>query len=376
MKLQLGKYKDVSIEIDAQDDDDIYLMPISNRGTYKLTDRVSRKYLAIFYYVGIESFYKSFEYTDENREEMIKLRQKFIDSTPEINKIDQVICVKAKYLNEKVVRNFRYVQPVVEYPKKDVKLPPYYLGLWLGDGTSTNVSITTIDPEVKQYLQEMCDQTDLHLNFASKQGTEAHTCNISGNNGVNWLRQELIGYNLKSNKHIPDDYKYNSVEVRLQVIAGLIDTDGYLSGSTFEIIQKNEKLAQDIVEIARSVGIFAVKIDCKKTCTNAKDGPKTGMYKRMYLSPGPLCPVIPTRLQRKQLESCGQGKKIHLGENAIPTVINKWDESLKQLLCSVVKRYKNEVKDVVDWNVIRKYDKRFQPFTNDGLRTAYKDFPI
>jgi len=73
-------------------------MPLSNRGTYKLTDRFSRKYLAIFYYIGIESFYKSFEYTDENREEMIKLRQKFIDSTPEINKIDQVICVKAKYL--------------------------------------------------------------------------------------------------------------------------------------------------------------------------------------------------------------------------------------------------------------------------------------
>jgi hypothetical protein len=374
MKIQLGKYKDVSIEIDLQDDDDIHLMPLSNRGTYKLTDSLSRKHLTILYYIGIKSFYKSFEYNETNRAEMVKQRQEFIDSTPEINKVDQVICVKAKELTEKIARNFRYVQPVIEYPKKKVKIPPYYLGLWLGDGTSSSVSITTIDPEVEVYLQEMCNATDLHLNFGSKQGTDAHTCNISGNKGVNWLRQELVRYDLKNNKHIPDDYKYNSVEVRLQVIAGLIDTDGYLSGSTFEIVQKNETLAKDIIEIARSVGIFAVETDSKKICTNAKDGPKACMYKRMYLSPGPLCPVIPTHLQRKRLESCGQGKKIHIGENAIPAAINKWDDSLKQLLCSVVKKYKEEVKEIVDWNVIRKYDEKFKLFSNDALRTCYKDF--
>ena len=200
-KIQLGKYKDTSIEMELEDEDHIHVIPLANRGTCKVTDDKRRKHLCLLYYIGVKSFYKKFEYNDNNKNEMLKKRREFIDSLPEINKNNQVIRIKAKDLDEKIIKNFRFVQPITEYPEKNVKIPPYYLGLWLGDGTSSSVSITTIDEPVKHYLQKMCHENNLHFNLGTKQGTDAKTCNISGNKGVNWLRAEINRYNLKNNKH-------------------------------------------------------------------------------------------------------------------------------------------------------------------------------
>ena len=64
-------------------------------------------------------------------------------------------------------------------------------------------------------------------------------------------------------KFIPDIYKYNSRDVRLHVLAGFIDTDGSLNknGTSYSFSQsiKHEKLYDDIVEIARSLGFVATK---------------------------------------------------------------------------------------------------------------------
>jgi len=38
------------------------------------------------------------------------------------------------------------------------------------------------------------------------------------------------------------------------VLAGLLDTDGYLNGNTFIITQKNKRLSDDIEYLAKSLG--------------------------------------------------------------------------------------------------------------------------
>lgn len=67
----------------------------------------------------------------------------------------------------------------------------------------------------------------------------------------------LLGDGKSSNKHIPDIYKHNSRKIRLEVLAGLID-------SSVEFTQKNERVMNDVVYLAQSLG-FNVKKTYKKT---------------------------------------------------------------------------------------------------------------
>lgn len=66
-------------------------------------------------------------------------------------------------------------------------------------------------------------------------------------------------------KYIPNNYKYNTINIRTQVLLGILETDGfYNKKNNYWIIKvKTEQLLKDIVFIARSIGYF-VKYD--NTC--------------------------------------------------------------------------------------------------------------
>ncbi len=125
----------------------------------------------------------------------------------------------------------------------------------------------------------------------------SHKPEPGSNTFLNYLRQ----YNLLNNKHIPHIYKYNSREKRLALLAGLLDTDGYLHRNCFEIIQKRKVLAEDICYLARSLGFTVSFKKVSKTCTNSSKGRVVGTY---YLSSicGEGLETIPTRLPRKQVD--------------------------------------------------------------------------
>lgn len=156
----------------------------------------------------------------------------------------------------------------VEFEYKMVNLDPYFLGLWLGDGNSRTTSNTTVDDEIENYLTE----------FARKE-------------------------NMINNKHIPSQYKCNSREVQLQVLAGLIDSDGSLINGDrgYDIIQKNERLLDDIIYIARSLGFAAYKQECKKSCMY-KGEKREGTYFRTNIH-GPGIEDIPVKVKRKMCKS-------------------------------------------------------------------------
>ena len=46
------------------------------------------------------------------------------------------------------------------------------------------------------------------------------------------------------NKHIPYEYKCNSRQIRLAVLAGIIDSDGYYNRNCYDIVLKSEKLIE------------------------------------------------------------------------------------------------------------------------------------
>jgi hypothetical protein len=95
-------------------------------------------------------------------------------------------------------------------------------------------------------------------------------------NNKNKFLQVLKDYKMIRNKHIPDDYKINDRKTRLELLAGIIDTDGsYCDNSKgYDIIQKNKVLATDILFVARSLGFTANMNKCEKSCIRAKKRPE------------------------------------------------------------------------------------------------------
>jgi len=198
-----------------------------------------------------------------------------------------------------------YRVPVI-FPEKEVDIEPYALGYWLGDGTSREPAITTIEEPVINYFKEYCDR----LNQTLVQGHDTiHSkgsmqYRLSGKKKENNSRTEnvflnmLKSNNLIDNKHIPHKYKCNSRKIQLEVLAGIIDSDGYLHKECYDITQKREDLLDDIIYIARSLGFAAYKTECKKSCIY-KGGKREGTYYRTTIH-GPGIEEIPVKCPRKQ----------------------------------------------------------------------------
>ena len=170
---------------------------------------------------------------------------------------------------------YGYRVPIV-FPEKEIQFDPYLLGYWLGDGNSRSTMITTQEAVVIKYMVDCfkTKHTSLYLKYTGGKYDYRINSIYEKNEMMGFLREN----NLLLNKHIPYHYKCNSRKIQMAVLAGLIDSDGYYCENCYEIVQKNEKLLDDIVFLARSLGFAALKKKINKTCTNSKGGPKTGVY--------------------------------------------------------------------------------------------------
>lgn len=195
----------------------------------------------------------------------------------------------------------------------------YFLGALLGDGsTGATISITTMDDEIAAVCTGYAGQMGCLPTVKRKPGNKAYAVLFSDARGAghhrkrgaapNPLRKALRDYGLINvvcaEKFIPDDYKLGSASVRLQVLAGLLDTDGHLSNGYFDYVTKSLDLAQDVCFIARSLG-FRCSIP-KKKVVRPTPGNNGGSYWRLSISGN--IEIIPTFLLRKQAGARKQKK--------------------------------------------------------------------
>ena len=189
----------------------------------------------------------------------------------------------------------------VEFSSKKVPFDPYIIGAWLGDGTSTKSEITNQDATILHYLRSELKKYNLNLVHRAEYtyGISYDMHKHDTRNNKNKFLQVLKDYKLIGNKHIPVDYKTNDRQTRLELLAGIIDTDGsYCDNSKgYDIIQKNKVLADDILFVARSLGFSANMKQCEKSCMY-KGEKRTGTYHRIYLS-GDNLSSIPVKCPRK-----------------------------------------------------------------------------
>lgn len=168
----------------------------------------------------------------------------------------------------------------VNYSYKDLPIDPYVLGVFLGDGCCKERYLTLssetdeIPNEVGRLLNATASRNSLKnysWTFEWKNAQDYKYIEwVAGNGG----RRTTIRKKIKTedyflqfqncimtdsyNKSIPDEYKFTSIEQRLALVQGLLDTDGSISpcGRRYNIRFTNtsKKLVDDLREVLWSLG--------------------------------------------------------------------------------------------------------------------------
>ena len=134
----------------------------------------------------------------------------------------------------------------VEYPHADLPIDPWVLGAWLGDGTSSSGRITAC-PEDQEYMMSELRKAGYTLSPLTKDG---FTFTVYG------LMAQLRTLGVLNNKHVPEIYLTASVEQRLSLLQGLVDTDGAVMPSgQAGFYNCNLKLVEAAKEILHSLGV-------------------------------------------------------------------------------------------------------------------------
>lgn len=182
----------------------------------------------------------------------------------------------------------------VMFDSRNVDLDPYVLGAWLGDGDGSCgiIHIGNNDVEI------IGNST---YKFKESKGT---TTRKFYSPELNLL---LKNNGLIKNKHIPDMYKYNSVEVRKNVIAGLIDTDGYVyhRNGRITISNTNKRIIDDAAFILRSLGQSVVVCEFKPRVSSSGIVGKKIVYQLCF---NPTM-TFPTKVKRKKVTKLSINKK-------------------------------------------------------------------
>ncbi len=298
-------------------------------------DSTSRQVLQL--HRGSEAMYKVIPVKGEsfyvNENHILSLKKTGITYTGRNNKrirsvtSGQIVNISVKdYLIE--TNNFKHVHKLYrvpidfakytrrDYNERAVELPldPYFLGIAIGDGSMGygQVAITTSEEVLLVECRKIAYELNLKSRIAVKKDNPAVSYYFSkqkgdkkGKNALVLILEKLGLFGCTAgNKFIPYEYKTSIHQDRLEILAGLLDTDGYCNGASFEFSSKSKILANDVAFISRSLGLAAYIEEMEKYC-QAGGG---GIYYRVQVSGD--CSIIPTRIKRKQATERKQVKSV------------------------------------------------------------------
>ena len=150
-----------------------------------------------------------------------------------------------------------------------MEIDPYFLGVILGDGCIVHdVSVTTPDKEISRVIFHQADVWNLRLRTEpAGKATPYFLVSERGrrsNRLVKALRRLRLYGGRAGDKFVPDAYKYTDLSKRLEVLAGLLDSDGYYIDKGYDYISKSRRLADDVAFLCRSAGLRASVKPCIK----------------------------------------------------------------------------------------------------------------
>jgi len=415
----------------------VFLRPDCIASSLKETKRNTKRgvYYKFSYYVKFNKIHYN-EYLTDNEVKEIRSKLSTLKNSP-----TDIFEISKNNLTPDILKHFRYVQPFIDYEPCDINIPPYILGLWLGDGDSSGPALTSIDlpiidawskyansigyristshtdrknpntdgeSETVQHLRIVKDipfeTVDIsmgkpnlkpdsqgryicgycHTQFKGYSGLWFHMKNRL-QSGLVCLKSEnvvntyLKTYSLLNNKHIPIVYQKNSADVRLELLAGLLDTDGHLEkGCHYSITQKNKKLADDIVILCQSLGFYTKLKETPSSCIY-KGEKKEGIYHKITIfNSMSNLHTIPVRLERKRIVAEENTRNRYqpsiniIGDSIDETCKVQWTDNMKIRLYSITAKIKQLIPEKsIPWNLYGDVDEMFKGISPRALDTMY-----
>ena len=155
----------------------------------------------------------------------------------------------------------------VEFTRRPVPLDPYVLGCLVGGGSLHGAVLLASRPDDSEVRDEVSRRLPPGLRLRKVAGddfTYQVTCGRGGrrNGVVDALRSMgLMGVG-SGGKFVPDEYMHNSLDVRLDLLAGLMDAGGCVDGAgrvSFSTV--SPRLRDQVRELLESVGMDASALD-------------------------------------------------------------------------------------------------------------------
>jgi phage terminase large subunit-like protein len=203
----------------------------------------------------------------------------------------------------------------------DLPLSPWVLGVWLGDGSTGTGQVTNMDQEVLEGLAKAGYPPGLPQR---KPDSQALQITFKG------LRADLRQAGVLNRKHIPEKFLLSSPDQRLDLLRGLMDTDGsvYCTGQyaapECEFSNTNKNLADGVLFLVRSLG-WKASIYEGRAMLNGKDcGPKW----RVLFAADRQC--SPFKLSCKT-----QRLKENVGKRSLTNAVTAVESAGKRSLCCI-----------------------------------------
>lgn len=161
---------------------------------------------------------------------------------------------------------YKYRVPIpepVEYPKKDLPLDPYVLGVWLGDGDKNDnriaVGVEDLDTLISEMKKRNINIQSVKIFSGKYEVRIGQTISYHRHD----VREALRALNVWKNKHIPEEYLTASIEQRKELLKGLMDTDGTATkAGQCLFTQKSKVLTNGFSKLLSSLGIkHTIKLD-------------------------------------------------------------------------------------------------------------------
>lgn len=209
------------------------------------------------------------------------------------------------------VREHRYrymieTRPPIEGKEKNLPVAPYTFGAWLGDGHNIQPRITgdAKDAEIIQrIIQDGYEKEHEYVHNKTKVVTTS----------FGKLRADLNKIGLchtreRREKYIPQEYLTASLEQRLDLLAGLLDTDGSLrrKENRYDFTTSEEMLKEDFVSL---IGTFGWRTSVKTMEPKVSNSGIKGKKAFWTVSFNPTM-FIPCALERKRLYTFSKQRRL------------------------------------------------------------------
>jgi phage terminase large subunit-like protein len=141
-------------------------------------------------------------------------------------------------------------------PDADLPIDPYVLGFWLGDGDSDGARVTIGERDIEESRANLAGVGAILGKRSSSERCGRYSVNI-GRLCRDGLLARLMRLDLLKNKHIPAEYLRGSIDQRLALLQGLMDTDGTVANGQCSFCNMNKRLAYEFLDLVVSLGLKA-----------------------------------------------------------------------------------------------------------------------